>query len=387
LLLFFFTAVTGASSQSGSAEALLGGDQLVLLDAAIAHYEEIEAAGGWPLLESAADKPILAAGSIHADVRIIRKRLDKTGDVRHEMGADPQFFDRNLAGSVMRFQRRHGLEPTGVVDHTTRYRLSLSVDELLEQLRHAHSQWAALRVVDSGRRVFVNIPEARAYAINGDDIELDMRVIVGHPNRPTPVLSSYINGIVVNPIWTIPRSIAVQDYLPRQQQDGSYFERNSIRVYSNRDDGAKEVSPQEIDWQLLSDRSFPYRLKQDAGPGNSLGRYKFEFPNAYDVYLHDTPGQPLLDLGYRTLSSGCVRLQEPAALAKWLAGSEQPSGRLREAEELAGYQSRKIRITEKIPVDLVYLSAWVSPADNSVRFRRDVYEASAAPAQMAGSTP
>ncbi|MDG1462649.1 MAG: L,D-transpeptidase family protein, partial [Gammaproteobacteria bacterium] len=123
---------------------------------------------------------------------------------------------------------------------------------------------------------------------------------------------------------------------------------------------------------VLSDNNFPYRLRQDPGPKNSLGQLKFNFPNSHDVYLHDTPSQSLLDLSYRTLSSGCVRLAQPLALAEWLV-SNSDGDRIEQALSDPKYMTKGFKPTRTIPIHIVYILAWVSLDDGSIQFRNDMY--------------
>ncbi len=364
-----------AALERSSAAALLAGEQVERLEVAVTRYEQIAADGGWPALPADTS---LTPGSRDPRVRTLRQRLRATGDYLAEMGADPLTFDAGLQEAVLLFQQRHGLHPDGVVSGQTLEMLNLPVAARIRQLRHALAGWqqapAGGANNNAGKRVWVNIPEATVAALDGGSIELRLRAVVGHPTRPTPELSSAITRIVVNPGWNVPQSIAGQDLLPRQIDDAGYFRRNGFRVFSGFDKDAGELNPELIGWELINPQRFPYRLLQMPGPANSLGRYKFDFPNEHDVFLHDTPSQALLGLSVRSLSSGCVRVQNPAALAQWLFSGHAT---MQEVVELAArdpnYGTRAYTLYEKVPVDLVYLSAWVSPA-GEVQFRRDVYQ-------------
>jgi len=378
-------AVHAADTASSSAAAWLSGDQVERLDQAIISYTEIHAQGGWqPLPEG----PELSPGMRHPDVPLVRRRLRLTHDFIGEMNADPLLFDTYLGLAIAHFQIRYGLPGSGRLDRLTRRLLSVLVDDRLAQLVQARTDWQALSsdlpVDIEQQRLWVNVPEALVSAIRGDRVELSMRAIVGHPSRPTPTLSSHIKKVVVNPTWTVPRSIAVRDILPRQQADGGFLARKHIRVYQGWSADAAELDPRTIDWDLLSATHFPYRLQQDAGPGNSLGRLKFDFPNKYDVYLHDTPVPGLLDLSYRSLSSGCVRVADPEQLAQWLVDQDSQVLLMRLLQDPA-YKTQGIPLTRDIEIDVVYITAWVAPREDTVQFRRDIYKrASASTEQLAG---
>jgi murein L,D-transpeptidase YcbB/YkuD len=287
------------------------------------------------------------------------------------MGADPLLFDASLTLALQRFQRRHGLYADGRISSLTVDALNLSVDARIAELEYARTAWTALSPQTKAKSVWVNIPEAEIAAVADAQIALRMRAVVGHPTRPTPQLSSQIKRVIVDPYWNVPQSIALQDLLPRQQADPQFFSRKGIRVYANWQDTARELEPAAIDWAALGNTHFPYRLRQDPGPENSLGRYKFDFPNDFDVYIHDTPSQALLGLSMRSLSSGCVRVADSAALARWLM-ADMPNVERQLAID-ANRRTRGIRLPYPVPVNFVYLNAWVGAADGAVQFRRDIY--------------
>jgi murein L,D-transpeptidase YcbB/YkuD len=378
VILCGINTVHAADPARSSAAAWLAGDQVEQLDQAIAWYTEIRDQGGWsPLPEG----PLLSAGMRHADVPLVRRRLRFTRDYTGEMDADPLLFDTRLSAAVEHFQLRYGLPGSGTLDRLTRSFLNVPVNDLLAQLVYARADWLELTrnsLVDTGQqRVWVNVPEALVSAIRGSQVELTMRAIVGHPSRPTPTLSSRINMVVVNPSWTVPRSIAVANILPRQLRDKNFLARNHIRVFKGWADDAPEIDPKTVDWGLLSTTNFPYRLRQDPGPDNSLGQFKFDFPNKYAVYLHDTPAPGLLDLSYRSLSSGCVRVAAPEELARWLLG-QNSQVLLSQSLQGARNVTHGIRLTESVEIDVVYITAWVAPGEGTVQFRRDIYKHSSA---------
>lgn len=356
-----------------SAAALLAGGQPALLDAALNRLQQIARDGGWPTLPAGAR---LQAGMRDPQVRSLRQRLRISGDYQADMSADPLSFDAGLRSAVQAFQRRHGLFPSGIVAGQTLALLNLSVDARIAQLRHARAGWKAVsdRVDGSaGRRVWVNIPEAAVAAIQDDRIELYSRAVVGHPTRPTPELSGMIGRLVVNPAWTVPQSIAGEDLLPRQLDNPEYLQQNGFRVFSSFSDDGSELDPATVDWSTIRPERFPYRVRQEPGANNSLGRYKFDFANEHDVYMHDTPSQVLMGLSVRSLSAGCVRVQHPDALAQWLFADD---ARMQDVVSRAAaddaYATRSFLLRQKVPVNFVYLSAWVA-VDGQLNFRADIY--------------
>jgi len=379
LLLSLLSSVAAAYEKldfsASSAAAMLAGDQPALLDDAIERYRGIAAAGGWAPLD--VDDAALVPGVRDARVRLLRQRFRLTGDYLTDMGADPLVFDAGLYDALIAFQERHGLRPDGAVAGQTLELLNLPVKQRIAQLQQAREAWRALpagtRAGNVGRRVWVNIPEAAVSAINVDRIELQLRAVVGHPTRPTPELDSVISHVVVNPPWNVPQSIAGQDLLPRQIENPNYLAGNGFRVFGSWTDDSAELDPDMIAWNLIKPDRFPYRVRQDPGEFNSLGRFKFDFPNEHDVYMHDTPSRLLLGLSVRSLSAGCVRVDEPARLAQWLSRPNPVLTKMMmTAAEDPFYATRKYALPQAVPVNFVYLSAWVS-TDGRVHFRRDVY--------------
>ena len=296
----------------------------------------------------------------------LRERLRISGDFDGLPGtADAWFFDAGLQNAVKRFQERHGLPASGEVDERTLAALNVPVEDRVRQLQATLTRWNWLPR-DLGRRyLWANVPGGSLELIDNGATLIDMRIIAGHPDRPTPSFKDSIRQIVVNPSWSVPRTIAVEDLLPTQQEDPTFLARLGIRVLGP--DG-RDVDPARVDWRKYNASYFPYRLRQDPGPLNSLGKLKFVLNNPWDIYLHDTPSRRLFDLNSRTLSSGCVRLEKPEELANLLLEETTFTG------TSASLPARTYTLTlpSAITVYVVYLTSWVTPS-GTVQFRPDVY--------------
>jgi len=170
----------------------------------------------------------------------------------------------------------------------------------------------------------------------------------------------------------VPRRLAVEDILPRQQQDPEYLQHKQIAVLQKLDGRYVVIDPAEVDWQQYNKSNFPFLLRQAPGPKNSLGRIKFIMPNPFAIFLHDTPAKTLFNKSVRTLSSGCIRLQEPLELANWLLQDEQPQvvGTLQ--QEIDSGELLTLPLDNRIPVYLVYFTAWVDETGN-LQIRDDIY--------------
>ena len=186
-------------------------------------------------------------------------------------------------------------------------------------------------------------------AITGsEDASLAMKVIVGKPFTKTPMFSSAIESVVLNPSWYVPEKIAVEEILPKAAQDPGYLRREGYEALSAT------------------------RLRQMPGPGNALGRIKFVFPNRFGVYLHDTPAPLLFDRTVRAFSHGCIRIEKPFDLAAWaLAGDPKWTAEAIRAG-IDAAKERRVVLPEKIPVHVAYWTAWVGD-DGVLRLGRDVY--------------
>lgn len=281
-------------------------------------------------------------------------------------------YEGDLVAALLHFQRRHGLEPDGVVGPKTLAALNISLADRIRQVELNLERWRWLPA-DLGRRyVLVNIA-GQDYRLVEDGVEqLYGRTIVGQAYRSTPVFSDEIEYLVFNPTWTVPRRLAVEDKLPKILEDPDFLHREGFKVYAGWGKDAEEILPEYVDWQSLSKNYFPYRLVQAPGDLNALGRVKFLFPNKYDVYLHDTPSRHLFNRATRTFSSGCIRVEHPLSLAEHLLATERGWDRARIEETLEGTKERWIRLREPVPVHLLHWTAWRDP-DGTLQFRNDLY--------------
>jgi murein L,D-transpeptidase YcbB/YkuD len=337
----------------------------VRLREALARYRQIAAEGGWPELPAGT---ILQAGQRDERVALLRDRLRISGDFSGiPATADAWFFDQPTAQALQSFQRRHALADSGQLDERTLAALNVPVDVRIQQLQATLTRWNWLPRDPGPRYLWINVVTGTLDLVEQRENVLQMRVIAGHPSRPTPSFQDEVRQIVVNPSWSVPHTIAVEDLLPVQQADSDFFGRLGIRVLRGGGADGRELDASRIDWQRVGPERFPYRLLQKPGPLNSLGRYKLVMDNPWDIYLHDTPSRRLFELSSRTLSSGCIRLEQPEALVQLLlAGTPLPAG----TED--GTRTRTVTLPRPIPVYIVYLTSWVTPT-GEVNFRPDVY--------------
>lgn len=281
-----------------------------------------------------------------------------------------QIYSAELVEGVKRFQRWQGLEADGAIGPRTREWLNVS-PQLRASLLALNIQRLRLLPDDMHNGIMVNIPNfSLIYYLNGSQI-LASRVIVGRPDRKTPLMRSALNNVVLNPPWNVPTSLVRQDIIPKVKQDPAYLFKHNYTLLSGWSSDAEVIDPSMIDWHMVSAASFPYRIRQAPGATNSLGRYKFNMPSSDAIYLHDTPNHNLFQKDIRALSSGCVRVNKASDLANLLlqdAGwnDSRISNTLKEGD------TRYVSIRHRIPVNLYYLTAWVAD-DGKTQFRTDIY--------------
>jgi murein L,D-transpeptidase YcbB/YkuD len=338
---------------------------------ALREYEAIVAAGGWPRLPAG---PKLVKGDRDARIEDLRRTLTATGEMRGgiEAAGEPDFFDDALEGAVKRFQRRHGLEPDGVLGAGTATALSVSAADRLNQIRANLERWRWITPELGERYILVNVADFRLSAVEKGLETLSMPVIVGSAYRRTPDFSGRMTYLEFNPTWTVPPKLVREDILPKARKDPSYLRKKGFHVFANWSAGAGEIDLDAVDWMLVNGEALPYKFRQDPGPQNSLGRIKFMFPNKHDVYLHDTPERWLFTLAARDQSSGCIRIERPVDLAEYVLRGEPDWDRDRILEAIESGETRVVILRSPLDVHLLYWTAWLG-SDGKVQFRDDIY--------------
>ena len=336
----------------------------------------------WPKLTSTVS---LRPGQWSSDVPALREILqrngvldnspaiplpgDNVGKTKKGGKSGPAAYDRQLVDAVKRFQAAQGLGADGVIGTSTRNWLNVSSAQRAGVLA-LNIQRLRLLPGKVSTGIMVNIPAySLVYYLNGSEA-LASRVIVGRPDRKTPMMSSALNNVVVNPPWNVPPTLARNDILPKLRNDPGYLERHNYTVL--RGWNSKEaIDPWRVDWSTITPSNLPFRFQQAPGEHNSLGRYKFNMPSSDAIYLHDTPNHNLFQKDARALSSGCVRVNKASDLANMLL---QDAGwnDARISDALKQGNTRYVNIRQNIPVNLYYLTAFVG-ADGQTQYRTDIY--------------
>ncbi|HMM65016.1 MAG TPA: L,D-transpeptidase family protein, partial [Mesorhizobium sp.] len=304
-----FDARAGQSTKVASTLPIFSPQTVNYTEQAIAQYQNIVAQGGWPQVP---DTKKLLLGVSDPDVGPLRQRLMVSGDLPQSAGIS-QSFDSYVDSALKRFQLRHGLPADGVTGKYTYAAMNVPAPVRLGQLQTNLGRLREKVGTLGDRYVLVNIPAAQIEAVENGRVVLRHTAIVGKIDRPTPIVNSKINEIIVNPYWTSPVSIVRKDIIPLMRKDPNYLKDSHIRLFAP--DGS-EVDPLNVDWS--TEEATKYRFRQDPGSNNAMASVKINFPSPDGVYMHDTPQQSLFNKLMRFDSSGCVRVQNVRDLVTWI---------------------------------------------------------------------
>ncbi|MFZ0267560.1 L,D-transpeptidase family protein [Caulobacter sp.] len=314
----------------------------------LATYRDIAAKGGW--------KPIAAGEALKpgatGDPRIAALRARLAVEDATVAAGQALVFDLPLQQALMRAQKRFGLNPDASLGPATLAALNAPVQRRIDQILANMERWRWLPQQLPADRIQVNIAAAVMSVFHDDAPNLTMRAVTGRPGDETPMLSSVIHSIVLNPPWNVPSSIAAKELWPKERANPGYFARN--------------------DFIVISTGGGTSRLQQKAGPKAALGLVKFDFDNPYGVYLHDTPSRSKFESFSRLASHGCVRLEKPIPLAKQLLATSPDWPPDVVDATLAKGKTVRAQLAQPMAVFLLYWTAYMTP-DGQMNFRDDPY--------------
>lgn len=305
----------------------------------------------------------LFVGSKHPVMTSVKKKLLIMGDLK-KADVKSVLYEESILKGVKNFQRRHGIDTTGIIERNTVQALNISMEDRKKQIVVNMERWRWFPRAFGIQYLLINIPEYSLQHYLDGKIQSAYRVITGTKERKTPVLSSKIQYVVWNPTWTVPYTILKEDYLPELQQDKDFLKRKNIGIY---DKDRKEVK--YSDWKI--EDAYKYKYVQGPGDGNILGQVKFIFENKHFIYLHDTKVPQLFEMEQRNLSSGCIRVDRPVELAMQV--SSKMTSFLADEKNREIPKTKNFNTDERLNVHILYWTAW---ANNSgiPQFRKDVYE-------------
>jgi L,D-transpeptidase YcbB len=309
----------------------------------------------------------LVPGDEGAQVVALRDRLAAMGYLRRSVTA---VYDADISRAVQRFQTDHGLTADGVAGVGTIAALNVGPEVRLQSVLVALERLRWIGETDRGaRHIWVNLPDFTAKIVDHGRVTFSTRAVIGkdEEGRHTPEFSDMMEYMVVNPSWSVPRSITVKEYLPLLQRNP-----NAVGHLSVIDGNGRVVPRGAVNFAGYSARNFPFALRQAPSNSNALGLVKFMFPNQYNIYLHDTPSKDLFAQEVRAYSHGCVRLGSPFdfAYALLAAQTDDPQGVF--ARALQGGNETTVRLDAPVPVHLVYFTAWPG-AKGQMGYRNDIY--------------
>ena len=330
----------------------------VRLKNALARYRAVQRQGGW--------------NQVSAEGEGLRERLEMSGD----------WVDTEHRTSLRRFQRRRHLEPTGRLDRVTLEALKEPVEAQIAQIELNMERWRWLPHDSEARYILVRLDDYELDFIDRGQLQFTLRIIVGKSFWRTPIFSSTMTHLVVNPYWYVPRSIAAEEILPILQRDPGYALRNGLRISKGEGMEVKRLDPDSIDWNGMDPAIFDLHIAQIPGGTNPLGVVKFYFKNPYHIYLHDTPNKALFELEKREFSHGCIRVEHSELLAQRILsdwGKEALSNLIKSG------RNRQIGFDDPLPVFLLYWTAWVDE-EGQLYLHDDAYQSDEKMLQALGKT-
>lgn len=343
-----------------------------LLQRALATYRQLAA-------ESAHDAPLadvktIQPGDAYDDAPRLARMLRRVGDLPPDVKIDKKHlvYDGALVPAVKRFQSRHGLQPDGVISAKTFRQLNTPFSFRVKQIQWALERWRWAPMEFETPPIIVNIPEfvLRAWNEKGET-QLAMRVVVGKAySHQTPVFAAQMQYVVLRPYWSVPPSIQAKELVPKIEGSPGYLARNGYELVTP--DG-EPVDVARVDPETLAKlRSFALQVRQKPGPNNALGLIKFIFPNQNNVYFHSTPSQELFSKTRRDFSHGCIRLEDPVALAQWVLRDQPEWTPASIRAHMNAGDPTQINLPKPIPIMIIYSTASVG-ANGEVHFFDDIY--------------
>jgi len=318
------------------------------LEGPLQRYLDIARNGGWP--ELPADGKQYKKGQQAPAIALFKQRLHITGELP-ETDSTP-VFNAALETAVKTFQASHGYSPTGVITDTLVREMNVTALSRVQQLLINMERMRWLPPQEQ-RLIIVNIPEFMLHVWEGKQKAFEMPVVVGREGHSTTMFSGRLNQVVFNPYWHLPRSIVRNEVLPALEKNANYLE--------------------EHDMEITGERNGLPVIRQRPGQQNALGRVKFLFPNSFNIYLHDTPVKSLFSKDKRAYSHGCIRVSDPARLARYLL-QDMPRWSPEKVDSALtrGDKEKYIKLKTPVPVLISYFTAWVDE-QGQLQFREDIY--------------
>ncbi|MHC1548654.1 L,D-transpeptidase family protein [Phyllobacterium sp. K27] len=304
-------------------------------------------------------------------VALIRAKAPKDYLLQHDAilqaNENAETYDESLIEAVKDYQKSQGRQVDGIIGNATIKSLqgessASKRDRILYSMERM--RWMPR---DFGNRyVFINQPAYRAQYFSDSTEKLSMNVVVGSPRNQTYFFNDTIETVVFNPSWGVPRSIILNEMMPKILNNPSYLEKSGYEVY---DKSGRVVSSSSVNWRQVASNGGGVGIRQKPSLDNALGELKILFPNSHDIYMHDTPAKSYFKKDMRALSHGCIRLERPRDMAA--AVLEMP---VEELKQYFGKNERNVKVKSQLPVYVSYFTAWPDAATGQIHYYDDVYE-------------
>lgn len=338
---------------------------------ALARYRNLPDQEAWQTRLPPLPGRKLVSGQAYPGLPLLARRLQAVGDLPAEASV-PERFEGPLVTAVQAFQERHGLTPDGVLGDATLQQLNVAPTARARQIELALERLRWTPLLQGPRMIVVNVPEfvLRAYEVQDErvQVQLTMKVIVGKAlNTRTPLFDEDMRFIEFSPYWNVPPSIARQELVPRLRRDPAYFQQQGFEFVTASGQVVASLSAEHLDAVLHGG----WRIRQRPGPQNALGDIKFIFPNNANIYLHHTPAPRLFERDRRDFSHGCIRVEAPVALARFVLRDDPAwtEARIRQAMESGA--SSTLALKQPLPVLIAYST--VIAKGGRVFFYPDLY--------------
>jgi murein L,D-transpeptidase YcbB/YkuD len=340
-------------------------------ETALAAYEKLATQGDGPPLPIPPKS--VRPGDNYPAVPQLAARLGQLGDLPPGavIAAGETSYSGEVVAAVKHFQQRHGLDPDGILGKSTIVDLNTPLSHRVQQLQYTLERYRWIPPAFAQPPIIVNLPEFMLRTMRRQPAPfLTMRVVVGKAYRKqTPVFAGNMQYVIFRPYWNVPPSIQQAELVPKLSHDHGYLASHGFEVV----DGDEVVTDGTVSDDVLDElREGRLSVRQKPGPKNSLGLVKFIFPNAYNVYLHSTPEPELFAHARRDFSHGCIRVQDPLALAVWVLRDDPDWNAEKIAAAMNDDKTIQVILHQPIPVLIIYNTAEVEP-DGEVRFFDDIY--------------
>ena len=278
-------------------------------------------------------------------IPLVKKRLNYWGDLKEKDTILTTFYNKKTQDAVKKFQARHGLKPDAIIGKSTIEALNYSRNQRIEQVIANLERWRWYTQNFEGNYLLINIPDYSIVAVKNKDTLISQKIVVGRDTRMTPILDSKLSNINLNPNWTVPPTILREDIYPEAKKNHNIFKKKGLLIIDRNNE---EINPK--DWKI--NEAYLYKYVQKPSRNNSLGSMKINFPNRFSVYLHDTNHRDYFDYTFRSLSSGCVRLEKPLEMATYILNDslKWPIQKIKDTTDISYYN--KLQRKKQLEINL-----------------------------------